>query len=39
MNERDCEKCANYKDTGEGYSACSKWECEFERREENESRD
>lgn len=38
MNERECENCANYKDTGEGYSACSKWECEFERREENESR-
>lgn len=27
---RDCENCKNYKDTGEGYSACCKWNCEFE---------
>lgn len=33
MNERECNKCANYKDTGEGYFACSKWECEFKESE------
>lgn len=34
MNERECENCANYKDTGEGYSACSKWECEYKRKDD-----
>ena len=36
IDERDCESCKNYKDTGEGYRACSKWNCKYERRERND---
>jgi hypothetical protein len=26
MNERNCETCEFYKDSGRGYRSCSKWQ-------------
>lgn len=36
---RDCEHCVHYKEYKPGMYACEKWECEYERRENNDGAD
>lgn len=38
-NERDCEHCVHYKEYKDGLYSCEKWECEYERRENNDGSD
>lgn len=32
---RDCENCRHYKNYKDDLYACEKWECDFERRDED----